>query len=154
MQIVRGGLDDPRVRLLLEHHVNTARAETAAGSAHALNLDGLKSPDVTFWSAWDGEELVGVGALKRLSPTHGEIKSMHTAEARRRSGVGTTMLRHIVHTARTMGLARLSLETGSWAYFHPARALYRRHGFVECAPFGDYVDDPNSVFMSLELGGH
>ena len=95
--------------------------------------------------------VVGVGALKRLSRVHGEIKSMHTAEANRRRGVGTAMLQHILEAARAIGLSRLSLETGSWAYFEPARALYRRHGFVECSPFGEYVEDSNSVFMTLEL---
>ena len=144
-------LDDPRVRELLEHHVNTARAETAPGSAHALDLGPLKAADVTFWSAWDGDTLVGVGALKRLAPSHGEIKSMHTAQTSRRRGVGNAMLAHIIDAARKMGMTRLSLETGSWPYFNPARALYRNHGFVECPPFGEYVEDPNSVFMTLEL---
>ena len=151
MTIVAGGLDDPRVRALLEHHVASARAATAPGSAHALDLDGLKSADVTFWSAWDGDTLVGVGALKRLSPAHGEIKSMHTAERYRRAGVGSTLLRHIIDAALAMGMTRLSLETGSWVYFYPAHALYRRHGFIECPPFGDYRDDPNSVFMTRDL---
>ena len=151
MKIVSGGLDDPRVQNLLEHHLRTARAQTAPGSAHALDLTDLKSVDVRFWSAWDGERLIGIGALKQLSPGHGEVKSMHTAEAQRRTGVGAAMLRHVVDTARGMGMTRLSLETGSWAYFNPARALYRKHGFVECAPFGEYIEDPNSVFMTLEL---
>ena len=151
MTIIAGGLDDPRVQALLEHHLTTARAETAAGSAHALDLDRLKAPDMKFWSAWDGDTLLGVGALKQISPSHGEIKSMHTAQANRRSGVGSAMLRHIIEAARTMGITRLSLETGSWEYFQPARALYKSHGFVECPPFGDYVADPNSVFMTLEL---
>jgi putative acetyltransferase len=151
MTIVDGGLDDPRVRALLEHHLRTARAETAPGSAHALDLGGLTSADIRFWSAWDGDQPVGVGALKRLSPTHGEIKSMHTAEASRRTGVGAALLRHIVSAARTLGMKRLSLETGSWAYFQPARALYRKHGFVECPPFADYRDDPNSIFMTRVL---
>lgn len=151
MTIRPGGLDDPRVQALLEHHVRSARAETAVGSAHALDLSSLRSADMTFWSAWDGDTLLGVGALKRLSQSHGEIKSMHTSEAWRGVGVGTAMLRHIIDAARAMGMARLSLETGSWPYFHPARSLYRKHGFVECPPFGDYVPDPNSVFMTLEL---
>src|ERR1041385_6210110 len=148
LTIVSGGLDDPRVHALLEYHLRTARAQTAPGSAHALDLSGLKSPAVWFGSAWDGETLVGVGALKRLSADHGEIKSMRTAEDRRRTGVGEAMLQHIVDAAREMGMTRLSLETGSWDYFHPARELYRKHGFVECPPFGDYVEDPNSVFMT------
>ncbi|MGE0450290.1 MAG: GNAT family N-acetyltransferase [Vicinamibacterales bacterium] len=150
--MVEGGLDDSRVQELLEQHVRTARAETAPGSAHALDLNGLRSADVTFWSAWDGETLLGVGALKRLSTVHGEIKSMHTVAERRRAGVGTAILRHIIEAARRTGMTRLSLETGSWAYFEPARALYRRHGFVHCVAFSDYDQDPNSVFMTLEIG--
>ena len=136
---------------LLQTHLTRARAETARGSAHALDVSGLKSPDVTFWSAWDGDALLGVGALKALSPEHGEVKSMHTAEAMRGRGVGSAILRHIIAAARERGMSRVSLETGSWPYFAPARALYARHGFVECAPFGDYRPDPNSVFMTLDI---
>jgi putative acetyltransferase len=106
---------------------------------------------MAFWSAWEGDTVVGVGALKRLSQVHGEIKSMHTSESRRRAGVGTALLRHIIEAARSMGLIRLSLETGSWAYFSPARALYRNQGFEECPPFGDYVADVNSIFMTREV---
>ena len=151
MNITDGGLDDPRVQALLAHHLNTARSETAPGSAHALDLSGLKSPDVHFWSAWDGDSVIAVGALKRLSESHGEIKSMHTEQSRRQKGIGSAMLRHIIARARQMGLSRLSLETGSWPYFKPAREFYRRHGFGECPPFGGYVADPNSVFMTLDL---
>jgi putative acetyltransferase len=151
LTIAAGDLDDLRVRALLEHHVASARAATAPGSAHALDLEGLKAPTITFWAAWDGDALLGVGALKRLSSEHGEIKSMHTAQTCRRRGVGSVLLLHIIDAARAMGMSRLSLETGSWDYFAPARALYRRHGFVECPPFGDYVPDPNSVFMCREL---
>lgn len=151
MRITESGLDDTRVQALLAHHVHTARAETAPGSAHALDLSGLRSADVRFWSVWVGDDVVGTGALKRVSATLGEVKSMHTAQAWRGRGVAAAMLRHIVDAARSMGLARLALETGSWPYFDAARALYARHGFVECAPFGDYVEDPNSVFMMLDL---
>jgi putative acetyltransferase len=97
--------------------------------------------------------LLGMGALKRLSADHGEIKSMHTVQSMRRRGAGSAMLYHIIATARASGISRLSLETGSWDYFQPAHTLYRNHGFVECQPFADYVLDPNSVFMSLELRG-
>jgi putative acetyltransferase len=152
LRIVDGGLDDPRVMAMLQLHLTRARAETAPGSAHALDLSGLRGPDMSFWSAWDGDELVGVGALKRLSAEHGEVKSMHTAEAVRGRGVGSALVRHIMAQARGRGIRRLSLETGSWAYFLPARALYARHGFVECGPFGDYREDPNSVFMTVALG--
>jgi putative acetyltransferase len=151
LQIVPGNFADPRVIALLQTHVSSARAQTAAGSAHALDLSGLQSPDIRFWAVWDGEALVGMGALKQLSLDHGEIKSMHTAKAVRGRGVGSMMLEHILAAARAAGLSRLSLETGSWAFFLPARALYRRHGFVECGPFADYVSDPNSVFMTREL---
>ena len=98
--------------------------------------------------------MVGVGALKRLSDVHGEIKSMHTEESYRRRGVGSAVLGHIIAEARKMGLTRLSLETGSWPYFGPARELYARHGFVVCPPFGSYGADPNSVFMTLNLMGN
>ena len=151
LRIVVGGLDDPRVVALLRLHLNRARAETAPGSAHALDLTALRAPEVSFWSVWQGDELLGVGALKRLSAEHGEIKSMHTAEAARGAGVGSALVRHIITEARSHGMRRLSLETGSWPYFLPARALYARHGFVECGPFGDYREDPNSVFMTLAL---
>jgi putative acetyltransferase len=151
MHIIVGGLDDPRVVALLHTHVTRARAETARGSAHALDLAGLRAPEITFWSGWEGDEVVGVGALKRLSADHGEVKSMHTAEAARGRGVGLALLRQIMATARARGMRRLSLETGSWPYFQPARALYARHGFVEGGPFGEYRQDPNSVFMTLEL---
>jgi putative acetyltransferase len=151
MKIIGGGLDDLRVQKLLAHHFTSARAETAPGSAHALDLSALKSPDVVFWSAWDGEALTAVGAVKRLSASHGEIKSMHTDQLHRRKGVASAMLKHIMVEARKMGLSRLSLETGSWPYFAAARRLYLQHGFVECPPFGNYTTDPNSVFMTLEL---
>jgi putative acetyltransferase len=159
MRIVEGGLDDPRVIALLHTHLIRARAETAPGSAHALDLSGLHAREVTFWSAWSGDDessepaVVGVGALKRLSDTHGEVKSMHTAEAARGRGIGTALLRHIIAQAASCGMTRLSLETGSWPYFAPARALYARHGFVECTPFGEYREDPNSVFMTRALLG-
>jgi putative acetyltransferase len=151
MQITAGDFGDPRVIELLRFHLTNARAQTAPGSAHALDLAGLQSPDISFWTIWDGDTLLGCGALKRLSPDHGEMKSMHTIQAMRRKGVGSAILRHIIAAALERGLSRLSLETGSWEYFRPARTLYARHGFVECAPFGDYGLDPNSVFMSLDL---
>ena len=151
LDIRPGNLDDPRVIALLSIHVTRARAETGRGSAHALDLTGLQSPDIRFWTAWNGDAVLGIAALKRLSPAHGEVKSMHSAEAARRQGVGSALLRQIIDTARADGMDRLSLETGSWAYFDRARAFYASHGFVECEPFGDYKPDPHSVFMSLDL---
>jgi len=151
MRIIQGDISDPRVVELLHIHLISARAQTAPGSAHALDLTGLQSLNISVWTIWDDETLLGVGALKWLSADHGEIKSMHTAQAVRRRGVGRAMLRHIIAIARASGISRLSLETGASEYFRPARALYRSHGFVECPPFADYVLDPNSVFMSLHL---
>lgn len=156
LRILQGGLDDARVLALLRAHVDRARAETGRGSAHALDPSALRAPGVSFWSAWQGDGdaavVVAVGALKALDAGHGEVKSMHTAEAVRGQGIGSALLRHIMTEARARGMTRLSLETGSWPYFAPARALYARHGFVECRPFGDYGPDPNSIFMTLELG--
>lgn len=151
MKIIEGGLDDLQVQALLARHVHSAREQTAPGSAHALDLSGLRLPDVSFWSAWEDGQLAGVAALKRLSGNNGEIKSMHTAQSYRRRGVASLLLRHIIDAAPAMRLARLNLETGSRPHFEPARELYRRHGFAECAPFGDYAADANSVFMRLDL---
>lgn len=151
MRIIPGDLSDPRVLELLHTHLTSARAATAPGSAHALDASGLRSADISFWTIWDNETLLGCGALKRLAADHGEVKSMHTVQSVRNKGVGSTMLRHIIAEARAHGMSRLSLETGSWDYFLPARAFYKSHGFSECLPFGNYVLDPNSVFMSLDL---
>jgi putative acetyltransferase len=144
-------LNDPRVATLIETHATTARAQTGRGSDHALGLADLKAPGTTVWAAWLQTFPVGVAALRRLSPDHGEVKSMHTTEAARRSGVGRALFGQLISVARGEGLARLSLETGSWPYFEPARAFYASCGFVECGPFGDYASDPNSVFMTLAL---
>lgn len=120
-------------------------------SMHALNLDGLRNPQITFWTIWHNDELLGCGALRELSPEHGEIKSMRTASPHLRKGVARRMLTHIVDEARRRGYRRVSLETGSQAEFEPARRLYASFGFTECDPFGDYSKDRNSVFMTLAL---
>src|SRR4051812_11755303 len=120
-------------------------------SVHALDLDSLRSPDVTFWSAWDGTLLLGCGALKELDRTRGEVKSMRTPEAHRRRGAGRAILAQIIETARARRYTQLSLETGSMDAFRPAHYLYESVGFTYCGPFGDYVEDPNSVFMTLRL---
>ena len=151
MRINVADLDDPDVLEMLRTHVRLARAQTALGSAHALAEVALRSASIEVWTIRHGLALVGVGALQRLSPDHGEIKSMHSVASARRKGAGSAMLIHIVGAARAHGMTRLSLETGSWDYFLPARALYRDHGFVECEPFGVYIHDVNSVFMSLDL---
>ena len=150
-RIIDGDFSDRRVIDLLNTHLASARTETAPESAHALDLIGLRSPNISFWTIWGGDRLLGMGALKRLSTEHGEIKSMHIAQAMRRRGAGGTMLRHIIVVARARGISRLSLETGASKYFRPARALYGSYGFIECPPFADYILDPNSIFMTLDL---
>lgn len=136
------------IRALLEEHLADMHAISPPESVHALDLDGLRRPEITFWTVWSGAALLGCGALKELSPDHGEVKSMRTARAHRRSGVARAMLAHIVAEARRRGYERLSLESGSMAEFAPARALYESFGFGYCGPFAGYVDDPNSVFMT------
>ena len=149
--IADGGLDDARVQALLATHLAKARAATAEGFAFALDLSGLLVPEIRFFSAWDGPALLGVGALKRIAPDHGEVKSMHTAEAARRRGIGAAMLRHIMDVARAAGMTRISLETGTNAYFQPAVAMYLRHGFVDCGPFGDYAASGENRFLTRTL---
>jgi putative acetyltransferase len=151
LRIVDGGLDHPDVVAMLKFHFDTNIAVTPPGSAHVFDLSRLKADDVSFWSAWEGDVLMGVGALKRMNARDGEIKSMHTNIDRRRSGVGSAMLEHVVAAAKAMGLTQLYLETGSFEFFAPARALYARHGFVECPPFEGYVLDPHSTFMTRAI---
>jgi putative acetyltransferase len=136
---------------LLGEHLRCMTEITPLESMHALNLDKLRKPDITFWSVWEGRDLAGCGALKELSPVHGEIKSMRTADAHLRKGVGSAVLSHIIAEAKQRGYRRLSLETGAFEYFRPAHELYKKFGFNFCAPFGDYREDPNSVFMTREL---
>ena len=144
-------LRDPRVIALLEEHLRCMAAVSPPESCHALDVAGLRAPEVTFWSVWQKGELAGCGALKELDAEHGEIKSMRTAYAFRRRGIGAAVLRHLLGEARRRGYRRLSIETGSMAYFEPARQLYARFGFEYCAPFAGYSEDPNSVFMTLLL---
>jgi putative acetyltransferase len=144
-------LTGAEIRELLEEHLRNMHAITPAGSVHALDLGGLRRPDVTFWTAWSEGRLLGCGALKELDRAHGEIKSMRTPQAQRRIGVGRAMLAHIVDTARSRNYRRLSLETGATEHFAPARTLYASFGFTPCGPFGDYGPDPHSAFMTLEL---
>ena len=136
---------------LLQQHLTEMGSQSPAESVHALDVTGLRGPDVTFWSAWSGDRLAGCGALKQLDAGHAEIKSMRTADDFRGQGIGTVVLAHLLDAARGRGYSRVSLETGSNEPFAPARRLYARHGFVECEPFADYVLDPWSVFMTLEL---
>ncbi len=147
-------MDDPSrepVARLLREHLDDMALHSPPESVHALDVDALRVPTITFWTATDGGDLLGCGALSQLDARHGEIKSMRTATAHRRKGVAAALLEHIVAEAQRRTYSRLSLETGSMDAFAPARALYKRFGFVYCGPFADYVLDPNSVFMRREL---
>lgn len=144
-------LSGPEVAALINEHLQNMSALSPPESMHALNLDGLKRPDVTFWSAWEQDELVGCGALKELDKEHGELKSMRTSAKHLRKGVARRVLEHIMEEAKRRGYQRLSLETGSMEEFQPAIKLYARFGFQECGPFADYEEDPNSIFMTKEF---
>lgn len=151
LEIRTDDLSGAAIRHLLAQHLQGMTLHSPPESIHALDLDGLRQPSVTFWSAWDGEELLGCGALKELEPGHAEIKSMRTATAHLRKGVARAMLAHILAEASRRGYARVSLETGSAAAFEPARRLYAAFGFEPCGPFPPYVEDPYSVFMTRAL---
>jgi putative acetyltransferase len=151
MRIVLDDLSGLRIAAFLEEHVRQMREISPPESTHALDLDGLRRPEVTFWSVHDGDDLVGCGALKRLDAHHAELKSMRTAAARKRGGVASLLLQHIVTHARATGFSRISLETGSEDFFLPARRLYAKFGFTECEPFADYRPDPLSTFMTRTL---
>jgi putative acetyltransferase len=152
MQIRRDDLTGPEIRALLEEHLRNMHELSPPESVHALDLAKLRRSDITFWTAWSDEgELLGCGALRELTPAHGEIKSMRTPEALRRRGAGRAMLDHIIDEARRRSYERLSLETGSMAAFAPAQKLYESAGFRICPPFGDYAEDPHSVFMTRLL---
>lgn len=151
MHIEPDDLSRPAVQALLREHLDNMHAITPAAHVHALDLDRLRAPDISFWTVWDGAQLLGCGALRELSPSLGEIKSMRTPATLRRRGAGRAVLAHIVQTARARGYQRLSLETGSHPAFEPAHRLYRSAGFELCGAFGPYVAGPTSVFMSLDL---
>ncbi len=153
-------LSGPAIRALLEEHFAAMLANSPPGTCHFLDIDGLKAPGVTFWSAWanardgdaaDGDALAGMGALKQHDAVLAEVKSMRTHAAHLRTGVAAAMLSHIIAEARRRGLARLALETGTTAAFQPAIALYRAHGFVDCAPFADYSATDFNRYLVLEL---
>jgi putative acetyltransferase len=151
MRIELDDLTRPQVLALLTEHLANMHELSPPEQVFALDASKLRAPDVTFWSVWDGSELVGCGALKELSAEHGEIKSMRTPKALRRRGAGRAVLAHIIDVARQRGYTTLSLETGSHPDFTPAHRLYQSVGFTHCGAFGSYRDNPHSVFMTLRL---
>jgi putative acetyltransferase len=151
MEIRIDNLQGQEIIALLREHLRCMEAVSPPESRHVLDLDKLRQPDITFWSIWHGANLAGCGALKELNPGHGEIKSMRTASTYLRQGVATHILDHILNEAKRRGYDRLSLETGAFPYFEPARKLYTRFGFAISEPFANYKPDPNSVFMTKEI---
>ena len=151
MKIEIDDLSRPAIHELLEEHLRNMHELGPPESVHALDIQKLRRPEITFWSAWDGQALLGCGALLELDSRHGEVKSMRTPAARRRTGAGRALLMHIIEVARSRGYERLSLETGSVAAFTPAHRLYESAGFTRTGPFGAYAEDPNSIFMTLAL---
>ncbi|SDQ76767.1 GNAT family N-acetyltransferase [Thermostaphylospora chromogena] len=151
MRIVVDDLSGPQIAEFIAEHIREMRAISPPESKHALDIDALRVPDITFWTVLDGDTPIGCGALKRLDDHHAELKSMRTAAARKRTGVASALLAHIIDEARRMGFTRLSLETGSADFFLPARRLYEKFGFHYCEPFASYKPDPNSVFMTRTL---
>jgi putative acetyltransferase len=151
VRIVVDDLAGPGIAEFLTEHLEEMRSITPLESKHALDLDALREPGITFWSAMDGDTVVGCAALKRLDAGHAELKSMRTAPARKRGGIASRLLAHVLAEARRAEYTRLSLETGSAEFFRPARLLYEKFGFAYCAPFADYRPDPHSAFMTLVL---
>ena len=151
MQIIIDDLETQPIIDLLAEHMRDMQSTSPPESVHALDIDALKAPEITFWSAWENDELMGCGAVKELSQTTGEIKSMRTAKAHHRKGVAANLVQTIIKTSIERGYTQLFLETGSMIEFEPARSLYKRFGFIECPPFNDYEEDPNSVFMMRQL---
>ena len=151
MRIETDDLTRPQVHALLEEHLANMYEITPPEQVFALDVNKLRAPGITFWTVWDGDALLGCGALKELSPTHGEVKSMRTPAAQRRRGAGRAVLAHLITVARERGYQSLSLETGTHPAFHAAHTLYRAFGFVQSGPFADYKEDPSSTFMSLAL---
>lgn len=151
MEIRLDDLTGVKIAQLIGQHLKNMGENSPLESIHALNLGQLKSKEITFWSVWEGEQLLGCGALKELDSQHGEVKSMKTDPNHLRKGVARKVLQHIIEEAKRRGYRRLSLETGSMEAFIPARKLYESMGFRYCAPFAHYVEDPNSVFMTMEI---
>ena len=151
MHIRIDDLQGPEIHALLEEHLRGMHASSPACSVHALDIDKLRQPDIMFWTAWEGRDLLACGALRALDAQHGEVKSMRTATGHLRKGAARRILETVIAEAQNRGYTRLNLETGSTPDFAPALAMYTRFGFVPCAPFADYVPDPFSVFMAKTL---
>jgi putative acetyltransferase len=154
MRIELDDLSGQEITTLLRQHLQNLSSISPPESVHALSIEGLRQPHISVYSAWQDGELIGCGALKELSSEHAEIKSMRTVAAHLRKGVASRVLQHLLDEAKRRGYRKVSLETGSMKEFEPARRLYLKFGFKFCGPFEGYVEDPNSVFMTMKLAEH
>ncbi len=151
MKSIEGNFENPDVNELLKNHFIELRSVSPEGSAHVLDIDGLKDRSIKFWSLWDNNQLIGCGALKFLGENHGEFKSIRVADKFRKSGIGEKIIEHLIEEARKLEITKLSIETGAGNFFLPARNLFSKFGFKKCQPFAHYKEDPNSCYYSLEL---
>ena len=149
LKSIEGNFDNPEVNELLTKHFVELRAASPEGSAHVLDIPGLKVPSIKFWSLWDDKKLIGCGALKFLDKDHGEFKSIRIHDNYRMQGQGINVINHLIHEAKKLIINRLSIETGAGDFFIPARKLFKKTGFMECEPFAHYKDDINSVYLTM-----
>jgi len=151
MKSLENNFDHPEVNSLLTKHFIELRSVSPEGSAHVLDIPGLKISSIKFWSLWDNDQLLGCGALKFLSETHGEFKSIRVADKYRKKGMGEKIISHLIAEAKKIGIKKLSIETGAGEFFLPARKLFMKFGFKSCKPFAHYKEDPNSCYFDLEI---
>ena len=151
MKSIEGNFDNSEVNELLNKHFIELRSVSPKGSAHVLDIEGLKDKSIKFWSLWDNNELIGCGALKFLEKNHGEFKSIRVADKFRRSGIGEKIIEHLIEEAMKLEISKLSIETGAGDFFIPARKLFSKFGFKKCIPFAHYKEDPNSCYYTLDL---
>ena len=151
MKSLENNFDHPEVNSLLTKHFIELRSVSPEGSAHVLDIPGLKISSIKFWSLWDNNQLIGCGALKFLSETHGEFKSIRVADKYRKKGMGEKIISHLITEAKKIGIKKLSIETGAGEFFLPARKLFKKFGFKACKPFAHYKEDPNSCYFDLEI---
>ena len=151
MKSIEGNFQNSEVNELLNKHFIELRSVSPKGSAHVLDIEGLKDKSIKFWSLWDNNQLIGCGALKFLEKNHGEFKSIRVADKFRRSGIGEKIIEHLIEEAKKLKISKLSIETGAGDFFIPARKLFSKFGFKKCIPFAHYKEDPNSCYFTLNL---
>ena len=151
LESIEGNFDRPEVNELLTNHFIELRAASPEGSAHVLNIPGLKDPSIKFWSLWENKKLFGCGALKFLNKEHGEFKSIRIHDNFRNKGNGIKVVNHLIDEAKKLNIKRLSIETGAGNFFIPARKLFKNCGFKTCKPFAHYKDDVNSIYLSKQI---